>query len=442
MNPGNRLRSRIVNIVLSARYRRLKRSFSEWRRRLTGSPHRVTVFLELDDPYSYLLSHYLDELARVYRVELDIRLTEAVIDGFRPRPDMLAEYAIRDCARVAAELGIPFLDKGASPPVELRRALLAELAADDVDREELLGALALYWRGDAENVRRRAADAAGYDQAVGFLRKNQALLGKLGHYNSAMLHYGGEWYWGVDRISYLLERLDALGLRRPDEASARLASIRQAMTVRLPVRPPATASTLPPVELFYSLRSPYSYLALPRVADIAEAFGVTLELKPVLPMVMRGLPVPHRKILYIVFDAKREAERHRMPFGHVADPTGAGVERGLAVWTYAASEKRGFDFLVAAGRATWADAIDIATDAGMRRVADRAGLFWPEVAATMQGDDWRAEIEANRETMEEAGCWGVPTIRCGDFVAWGQDRDWLLARHLEELCDTGEGILV
>jgi len=27
-------------------------------------------------------------------------------------------------------------------------------------------------------------------------------------------------------------------------------------------------------------------------------------------------------------------------------------------------------------------------------------------------------------------------------VFWGQDRDWLLARHIEELCDTGDGILV
>ena len=44
--------------------------------------------------------------------------------------------------------------------------------------------------------------------------------------------------------------------------------------------------------------------------------------------------------------------------------------------------------------------------------------------------------------MEEAGSWGVPTLRLGDFVAWGQDRDWLLVRHIEELCDTGEGILI
>jgi len=44
--------------------------------------------------------------------------------------------------------------------------------------------------------------------------------------------------------------------------------------------------------------------------------------------------------------------------------------------------------------------------------------------------------------MFDSGSWGVPTTRLGDYVVWGQDRDWLLARHIEELCDTGEGILI
>jgi len=44
--------------------------------------------------------------------------------------------------------------------------------------------------------------------------------------------------------------------------------------------------------------------------------------------------------------------------------------------------------------------------------------------------------------MMDSGCWGVPAVRMGDFILWGQDRDWMLVRHIEELCDTGDGILV
>ena len=62
--------------------------------------------------------------------------------------------------------------------------------------------------------------------------------------------------------------------------------------------------------------------------------------------------------------------------------------------------------------------------------------------AAMAKDDWRAAIEANTDSLLESGLWGVPSMRIGDFVTWGQDRDWLLVRHLEELCDKGDGILV
>ena len=75
------------------------------------------------------------------------------------------------------------------------------------------------------------------------LEANQQRLVELGHYNSATLHYAGEWYWGVDRLPYLVDRLEELGARRPDGPGAKLASIRQAMQVSLPVRPPDAAAT-------------------------------------------------------------------------------------------------------------------------------------------------------------------------------------------------------
>jgi 2-hydroxychromene-2-carboxylate isomerase len=157
---------------------------------------------------------------------------------------------------------------------------------------------------------------------------------------------------------------------------------------------------------------------------------------------MRGMQVPRAKLLYIAKDTMREADRRALPYGKIADPVGAGVERCLAVFQYAESEHKGRDFLLNAGVAIWSEAVDVATDKGMRKVTGRTGLFWPEVVAAMDSDAWRAQSEENRESMMAAGSWGVPTLRLGDEVFWGQDRDWLLVRHIEELCDTGDGILV
>ena len=440
----DRLRSLLLNVMLSKPSRQAQRTFAELRRKLKGRGHIVSAFLQLDDPYSYLLAHYLPDLVSHYDIELKVYLSEARGDAYQPAPGMLAEYAAMDAQRVARELGIPFLDKGAVPPVEHRRGLLAVLAARAEAHdfaEELLKVLEIYWRGDMEAAARRS-DMGESGQADAVISASQQLQARLGHYNSAMLHYGGEWFWGLDRLHYLVERLDELGVSRDATGSSWLASIRQAMQVSLPVTPPTAAKDLPCLELFYSVRSPYSYLCLKRVYAIADAFGIELKLRPVLPMVMRGMQVPRPKLLYIMKDTKREAERLGIPFGKIADPVGAGTERCLAVFRYAESEHKGRDFLANAGIAIWSEAVDVATDKGMRKVTGRSGLFWPDVVAAMASDDWRTEIEGNRESMMASGSWGVPTACLGDEVFWGQDRDWLLVRHIEELCDTGDGILV
>jgi len=439
----NRTRSLVLNVLLSRRFRNIRRWFAEWRRKLTRRRHVVSVFLELDDPYSYLLSCYLPPLRERYDIDLRIYLAESMGEGYKPRPDMLAEYAVADCARLADELGLPFLDRGPTQPVELRRAMLdtlADIAGKAEFIEEVFQALASYWRGDMDAVRRRTElPASGDGQQL--ILSGQRLLARLGHYSAATLHYAGEWYWGIDRLHYLTARLDDLGLNRAGSPHPRLVASEQAMKMSLPVTPPEMARELPPLEFFHSFRSPYSYLGLRQAMDVADAFGLNLQVRPVLPMVMRGMKVPRKKLVYIVNDTKRESERLQIPFGRLADPVGSGVERLLAVYNYACSENKGRDFLLNAGEAIWSQAVDVASDAGMRKIAGRSNLFWPEVVAAMRDDSWRQSIEQNRESMMASGSWGVPTLRLGDYVVWGQDRIWLLVRHVEELCNTGDGIL-
>ncbi|MDH3751249.1 MAG: hypothetical protein OEU40_11690, partial [Gammaproteobacteria bacterium] len=199
MSIRSKLRSQLVKLLVSEKTQSAKRSFAEKRRKLSRRPHTISVFLELDDPYSYLLAQYLPSLAENYDVELRYFLTQAHSDeAHRPYADMLAVYAERDCARLAAELGVPFLDKGRAPPVEHRRALIDALAANrnnpDFD-DELLVSMSLYWRGDSEGVARRVSGAELSGEGDRLLAENRQRLIELGHYNCATLHYEGEWYW-------------------------------------------------------------------------------------------------------------------------------------------------------------------------------------------------------------------------------------------------------
>ncbi len=444
MSARNRLRSKLLSAYISAATRRRSRAWHEARRKLSGRGHVVYAFLQLDDPYSYLLSRYLPDLAGHFDVDLQVHLTRSLGGDYEPFPEMRADYAVLDCGRVAAELGIPFLDKAAGPPAAQSRgladALAGRIGSDDFPAE-VGRALEHYWRGDAAAAASYAAQA-GASSAERMLDESQKLLKRLGHYGSAMLYYGGDWYWGIDRLHYLVARLDALGLARRAGSNARLRSVRQVIQVDLPVTRPAAAGNLPALDLFYSFRSPYSQLCLRRVYDLADAFGLELVLRPVLPLMMRGPAIPARKIRYIVRDAMREAESYGVPFGKAIDPIGKGVERCHAVFAYAQSERRGREFLLNAAELIWARAVDPSTDQGMRKITAKTGLFWPEVKQAMDSEDWRETEAANRQLMLSLGSWGVPTIGIGDYVVWGQDRIWLLARHLEEMCDTGEGILV
>ncbi|MGH8223244.1 MAG: DsbA family protein [Woeseiaceae bacterium] len=446
MSLRKQLRAEFLRFYLGSHYTAIRRALAETGRRIARQPHTVHAFLQLDDPYSYLLGHYLPQLAAGFDVRLDVRLAQRLGDQYTPQPAMLAEYAVQDCRLIARELDLPFLDRGTAPVVEQRRALL-----DTLTREYLSGnfpqllrqALAAYWRGDSEAAARLAGRHGDGDPATtALLEANRDLLARLGHYNCATLYYGGEWYWGIDRLHYLVERLEGLGALRDAGAARGLASIRQAMRLNLPGAVPDRARTLPPLEYFHSFRSPYSYLALPRAFRIADAFGLKLVVRPVLPMVMRGLPVPKAKLRYIAMDAKREADRLGIPFGRIADPLGRGVERCIATFYYAREEHREREFLLAAGSAIWSEGIDVGTDEGLRAVTERAGLFWPGVKSALAETDWREACDANREDMTNAGVWGVPVFRIGELALWGQDRDWLVARQIEDLCHGGEGILI
>ena len=240
---------------------------------------------------------------------------------------------------------------------------------------------------------------------------------KWGHYSSGMLYFEGEWYWGLDRIHHLERRR---GAREED----------------LLFPPPAEAETAPPggrIEVFFSLRSPYSYLAAMRMFDRARAWGAEIVVRPVLPMVMRSLPVPPAKRFYIVRDCKREAERLGLPFGKIVDPVGAGVERGLAVFFYADRAGKGEAFLTRFMSGVWSQGLDAASDRDLFRIAHEAGLEPETVRAALSDQSWRDEVEANREALFEAGLWGVPCFRVGEKITFGQDRLWRVGRWLNGL---------
>jgi 2-hydroxychromene-2-carboxylate isomerase len=254
----------------------------------------------------------------------------------------------------------------------------------------------------------------------------------LGHYLGATLYFEGEWYWGVDRLHYLETRLVESGLASDNTPppSSFLPLFAPPQLLLKPLH--ATAGISKPVIHFYcSLRSPYTYLAAARVRALAAHYGADLQLRFVLPMVMRGLPVPLEKRLYILRDTKREALRMGIDFGNVVDPVGQPVEDGLSLLHLAITQGKGSAFLESFLQGVFADGLDAGSAFGLEGIGLRAGLSSADMANALRDQSWRAIAEDNRADMLARGIWGVPSFRVNEMrVLWGQDRLWMLEEDL------------
>ncbi|HEX3407708.1 MAG TPA: DsbA family protein [Caulobacteraceae bacterium] len=421
--------SRIVTQAMTSPARRkLVRAAAGVGRRLRAAGPVVDYFHQADDPYSHLAAQLAGPLAARYGVELRAWIAPPPDDAAAPERARLAAYALRDAARVAAEYGLEF-PAPARPPslaaVAFAQRILVAAARSRGFSEVAAEVGRALWRDDQRALATWEPVAAEPDEAAAAVAVGGAERARRGHYLGAMFHFEGEWFWGVDRLSHLEARLAAMGRdSRPDGPP--LAPYRD---LQLPP-PPANAAPAV-IEMWFSFRSPYSWLAMPRVRRLAEHYGARLELRYILPMVMRGLPVPPIKTRYIVLDAKREADRCGQPFGRIVDPVGAGAERALAVLHQAIPLGLGAEFAELALRAAWAEGIALAEVASLRDIARRAGLTDAQVAEALADDSWREAAEANRAALFDAGLWGAPTYRVNGGVAhWGQDRLWALEEDL------------
>jgi 2-hydroxychromene-2-carboxylate isomerase len=368
-----RLSAGISSLVVSEGLRETSAAARAALRRLRGRRPRIDYFHQCDDPYSALALQFVGPLAEAYDVEVRTWLVPPPAEDAAPERALLADWSLRDAERIARDHGLKSAAWSQPPGLEPTTAALAE---------------------------------------------GEALRRKLGHYLGAVFHFEGEWFWGVDRLPYLEERLTRQGLSRGGPPLVK----RQAPDLALARRPWPGAPS-PKLDFYVSFRSPYTLIAAERIGALAEAHGADLRLKLVLPMVMRGLPVPRAKSLYIMRDAAREAARFGIPFGRMVDPRGLGAEQGLAVLHRAIALGRGLDFARAFLRGVFAEGRDSADPDQVRLMAAAAGLSRRETDDALADPSWKKAAQDNRAALFDLGLWGVPSFQVDDRPGlWGQDR--------------------
>lgn len=194
-------------------------------------------------------------------------------------------------------------------------------------------------------------------------------------------------------------------------------------------------------DLYFSFRSPYSYLAIGRYREIAQDYDLELRLRPVYPLALRQPDFFERNhpnwLRYTLLDVARLAQFLGIPFGpprpdpivqdmttrHIA-PDQPYIRRITRLGQVAARHGQGVAFAHEAGRLIWGGAQGWHEGEHLAGAATRAGLDLAAMDAEAERDAAAldAEVAANQDSLEAAGHWGVPTLVYKGEPFFGQDR--------------------
>lgn len=214
-----------------------------------------------------------------------------------------------------------------------------------------------------------------------------------------------------------------------------------------------TATDPHTVDVFWSFRSPYCYLALDRLISIDRTFDVDVAIRPVYPIAVRKpdffQSVDPRYRRNHLHDSARMAEYLGVPYRRpVPDPIVQNLEtseissdqpyirRVTRLCAAAQLEGRSLAYCDQVMRLLWDGSTDDWHDGDkITRAMDRAGLDGValEVAVAAAPDRYDAVVGANQDAHAEADHWGVPTMVFRGETFFGQDRIEVLKWRLRGL---------
>lgn len=169
------------------------------------------------------------------------------------------------------------------------------------------------------------------------------------------------------------------------------------------------------VDVYWSFRSPYSYLATPRLIELRTQYDVTIDVRPVYPIALR-IPGFFKQVNpmwppYLVRDCARLAEMQGVVF---AWPSPDPIVQDRATMDVAAEQPyihrltrlgvaaqrrgRGLEFIHEVGKLTFGGVKDWHTGDHLARAAAGAGLDLAELDAAIAADPdgHEAEIVATK----------------------------------------------
>jgi 2-hydroxychromene-2-carboxylate isomerase len=182
------------------------------------------------------------------------------------------------------------------------------------------------------------------------------------------------------------------------------------------------------IDYYFSVLSPFTYLAGLDLEEIAARHGASIAYKPAdIQKVFAetgGVPVPKRspaRQAYRIQELKRISARRRLPLNLQPAhwPTNP-VPASTAIIAVAESGGDAGRLAHACLRAVWAEERDIGDPATVAAILAENGHDAVELAPAMAAAE--STYQKNTEDAVAAGVFGAPSYVVGEEIFWGQDR--------------------
>ena len=201
-------------------------------------------------------------------------------------------------------------------------------------------------------------------------------------------------------------------------------------------------ATFSHVDVYFSYRSPYSYLAIPRLSEWVREDEVDIIIRPVLPQAVinpkffteaNPLMVPYSRN-----DMKRVAEFYEIPFvwpnpdpvvmefGPVHIPLEQPyIHRLTRLGIEAGRKGRSLEYTREVATLIWSGSVENWTDANhLSEAVERAGLDLAAMDHAIEDNPnlYIKAIDENHAERTKVGHWGAPIIVIDGEPFFGQDR--------------------
>jgi len=189
------------------------------------------------------------------------------------------------------------------------------------------------------------------------------------------------------------------------------------------------------MDFYFDFLSPYAYLASQKLPGIAASLGHELQYHPVdlawlkkeannTGPATREMPL---KLKYARTDLQRWARKYGVSLIPLVSYDSSRANKGVF---YAMRQGAAGDYVARLWNHVYGQGRDMSSDDVLGGVAEELGFGRADFLAFVQSDEAARLLAESNERAHALGVFGVPTMRVGDEMWWGNDRLELMCESL------------